>query len=58
MLIRPTGLTLVEIFFWIVPMAARLIRLISIKKKRILNLTSIMKEIYEEENSLSSQVKG
>ena len=33
MLIRLTGLTLVEIFFWIVPMAARLIRLISIKTK-------------------------
>jgi len=33
MLIRPTGLTLVETFFWIVPMAARLIRLISIKTK-------------------------
>ena len=33
MLIRPTGLTLVEIFFWIVPMAVRLIGLISIKTK-------------------------
>ena len=33
MLIRPTGLTLVKTFFWIVPMAARLIRLISIKTK-------------------------
>jgi len=33
MLIRPTGLTLVEIFFSIVPMAVRLIMLISIKTK-------------------------
>ena len=34
MLIRPIGLTLVETFFWIVPMAVRLIGLISIKKKK------------------------
>ena len=50
MLIRPTDLTLVGIFFWIVPMAARLIRLIrliSIKSKRILNFTAIMKEVYK-----------
>ena len=33
MLIRPTGLTLVEIFFRILSMAVRLIRLISIKTK-------------------------
>ena len=33
MLIRPTGLTLVEIFFWIVPITAMQIRLISIKTK-------------------------
>ena len=33
MLIRPTDLTLVEIFFCIVPMVSRLIRLISIKMK-------------------------
>ena len=33
MLIRPTGLILVEIFFWILPMAARLERLICIKTK-------------------------
>ena len=31
MLIRPTDLALVEIFFWNVVMAARLVRLISIK---------------------------
>ena len=36
MLIRPTGLTLVEMFFWIVPMAARFIGLISIKTKEYL----------------------
>ena len=33
--IRPTSLTLVQIFFWILPMAARLERLISIKTKGI-----------------------
>ena len=33
MLIRPTGLAVVEIFFWNVPLAARLIRLMSIKTK-------------------------
>ena len=33
MLIRPTGLALVEVFFSDVPIAARLIRLISIKTK-------------------------
>ena len=47
MLIRPTSLTLVEIFFWILPMAARLVRVISIKTKEIiLNLIAIMKEVY------------
>ena len=43
MLIRPTGPTLVEIFFWIFPMAARLERLISIKTKEYLSWSPLWK---------------
>ena len=44
MLIRPTSLTLVQIFFWILRMAARLVRLISIKTKEY--EIAIMKVVY------------
>ena len=43
MLIRPTGLTLVYIFFWVLSIAARFGRLISIETK-LLNSIAIMKE--------------
>ena len=41
-------------------MAARLIRLISIKNKRILNLTAIMKEVYctAQQNIMTAFLAG
>ena len=56
MSIRPTGLTLVEIFFWIVPMAARLINLISIKTKEYLIWPPLWKRVYTLHNLYKGSV--
>ena len=49
MLIRPTALILTQKFFWNLFAVARLERLIGIKKKTILYLAAIMKEVYYDE---------